>query len=110
LFPGVSRSGATISAGIAGGLQRPSAARFSFLLSIPALLGAGIVAAADLRDVPDIGGLWPALVVGFVAAAVVGYISIRGLVAFLGRRPLYVFAAYCLAVGLAGLILTVVGA
>jgi undecaprenyl-diphosphatase len=109
LFPGVSRSGATISAAIGRGFDRTSAARFSFLLSIPAMVGAGLVAALDLRGLSGWTDLLPALAVGFAAAALVGYLAIRGLLAFLSRRPLHVFAAYCALVGLGGLLMIAAG-
>lgn len=107
LFPGVSRSGATIAAGLTGGLRRPEAARFSFLMSIPIMLGAGASAFWDLLRSGDGLAQAPTLVLGFLAAAVVGYLSIRWLLGYLGRHPLTAFAWYCTAVGLAGLLLGV---
>ena len=106
IFPGISRSGSTIAAGLARGLQRPAAARFSFLLSIPVMIGAGLVAGLDLAALPDAAAYVPTVLVGFVAAAVVGYISIRWLLAFVSRHSLSVFSVYCLAAGLAGLLLS----
>lgn len=103
LFPGVSRSGATIAGGMTRDLQRPDAARFSFLMSIPIMLAAGLLAAWDLKDVPNLEHTLPLFIPGFITAAVVGYISIRWLIGFLTRRPLYVFAAYC--AGMGGLII-----
>lgn len=105
LFPGISRSGATIAAGRARGLPRPEAARFSFLLAVPALAGAGLVAALDLGAAPAARGLLGPIAAGMLAAAVVGYLAIRWLLAFLARRSLTVFAVYCFALGLAGLLL-----
>lgn len=104
LFPGVSRSGATIAGGLSRDLRRPAAARFSFLMSLPVMLGAGLIALLDLFTAPDLGAQVPPLLVGFLAAAVVGYLSIRWLLNFLTERPLNVFIAYCTLVGLAGLI------
>ncbi len=106
LFPGISRSGATISAGLVRDLERPEAARFSFLMSIPVMLGAGAVALNDLAGVPSMGALVPALIAGAVTAAVTGYLSIRWLLGYLARRPLTLFAGYCAVVGLAGLTLS----
>ena len=106
IFPGISRSGSTIAAGLARGLQRPAAARFSFLLSIPVMIGAGLVAGLDLAALPDSGAYLPIVLVGFVAAAVVGYLSIRWLLRFVGRHSLTIFGIYCLAAGLAGLLLS----
>lgn len=95
LFPGVSRSGATITAGMLRGLDRPSAARFSFLISIPAMLGAGLIATLDLFDMPGFIDQVPGLLAGFLAAALVGYLSIRWLLGYLSHRSLNLFAVYC---------------
>jgi len=105
LFPGISRSGATISAGMLRDLDRPSAARFSFLLSIPVMLGAGALALADLAALPSAASFAPALFAGFVAAAVVGYASIRWMLGFVTRHSLAIFSAYCAIIGLLGLAL-----
>jgi undecaprenyl-diphosphatase len=100
IAPGISRSGATMAAGLAIGLDREQAARFSFLLSVPSILLAGTWAARELLG----GGVvMPAVGVsalGFLAATVSGYAAIAGLLAYLRRRPLYPFAAYCAAAGL----------
>lgn len=97
VLPGMSRSGWTIGAGLLTGLDRPLAARFSFLLSIPILAGAAAV------KVPDLSGTGMgtgALAVGGLAALVSGYVSMRGLIAYLQRRGLYPFAVYCVIAGL----------
>jgi undecaprenyl-diphosphatase len=106
VFPGSSRSGATISGGMLLGFERPSAARFAFLLSIPVLLAAGVYEAGDVLAVPDAGSFLLPLAVGFVAAAVSGWLAIGWLIRYLNRRSLYVFAAYCAA---GGAILLLVG-
>lgn len=95
VFPGSSRSGATISGGMLLGFERSSAARFAFLLSIPVLLAAGVWEAGDVLALPDPGALVPPLLVGFAAAAVAGWLAIGWLISYLNRRSLYVFAAYC---------------
>jgi undecaprenyl-diphosphatase len=100
IMPGISRSGATIAAGISRGVQREAAARFSFMLSVPVILGAGLFKLFDLAEGGGLSDLAGALVVGFVTAAVVGYLCIRWLLKFLASRPLYVFAGYCLVFGL----------
>jgi undecaprenyl-diphosphatase len=105
LFPGVSRSGATIGGGLARDLDRTSAARFSFLMSIPVMLGASVIALRDLIGIPEIRQLIVPLVVGFLAAAAVGYVSIRWLLAYLSSHNLRVFVAYCAIVGTVGVIL-----
>jgi undecaprenyl-diphosphatase len=100
ILPGVSRSGATIAGGMLRGLDRSAAARFSFLMSIPALLGAGVIALKDLIGTPDLmGTLGLPIVVGFAAAAVSGYLCIRWLLGYLQKHSLTVFAAYCAAFG-----------
>ena len=103
LFPGLSRSGATISAGLVRDLDRHSAARFSFLLSIPVMIGAGLLALGDLAALPSAASYAPAVLVGFASAAVVGYASIRWLLGFVTRHSLAAFSAYCALVGLGGL-------
>lgn len=110
IMPGISRSGATIAAGLARGVQRQAAARFSFLLSAPVVLGAGLFKLLDLAQASGLGDLAGVLLVGFGAAAVSGYVCIRWLLSFLARRPLYVFAAYCLLFGLFNLVIALLRA
>jgi undecaprenyl-diphosphatase len=98
ILPGVSRSGATIAGGLWRGLDRPAAARFSFLMSVPVMLGAGVVAANDLLAIPNAGEYVLPIAAGFVAAAVVGYAAIAWLLRYLSKGSLYGFAAYCAAV------------
>lgn len=99
LFPGVSRSAATISGGLVRDLERPAAARFSFLMSIPALVGASAVAVKDLIALPNNREYLPALALGALAAAVVGFVSIRWLLNYLSRHPLNLFAWYRIGAG-----------
>jgi undecaprenyl-diphosphatase len=100
LIPGVSRSGATISAGLLGGFGRQDAARFSFLLSTPAIAGAGLYkaleAAAEGLPSSDI----PAIVAGTLTAGIVGWLSIRLLLRFLQTRTYLPFVIYRLALGI----------
>jgi undecaprenyl-diphosphatase len=96
IFPGISRSGSTITGGMTRNFDRPTAARFSFLMSIPVMLAAGVFSILDLLEVPELGSFLPILAVGFIAAAVVGYLSIRWLLSFLNRHSLIYFAAYCI--------------
>lgn len=103
IFPGVSRSGATISGGMIRNLDRPSAARFSFLMSVPIMLAAGMLAILDLMQVPNLVSLLPVYIPGFISAAVVGYLAIRWLIRYLGTHSLYIFAIYCTIVGLISL-------
>jgi undecaprenyl-diphosphatase len=100
IFPGISRSGATISAGMTRDLQRPAAARFGFLLSIPIMLAAGLLAGLDLVQMDGFAELLPVFIPGFIAAAVTGYLSIRWLLGYLVRRSLYGFVIYCVLLAL----------
>ena len=97
ILPGISRSGATISGAVLRQFDRTSAARFSFLMSIPVLLGAGVVALNDLLEAGTLAAELPAITVGFVAAAIAGYICIRWLLRYLQNHSLYIFAIYCAA-------------
>jgi undecaprenyl-diphosphatase len=110
LFPGISRSGSTIGGGMLRGFDRTAAARFSFLLSVPALLGAGFLAIADLLEAETLSADLPALAVGFVAAAISGYLCIRWLLGYLQRRSLTIFAVYCAAFAIFNLIVALVRA
>jgi undecaprenyl-diphosphatase len=100
LFPGVSRSGATIAGGMTRDFDRPSAARFSFLMSVPVMLAAGLLSILDLRHAQNLSSFLPVLVVGFVTAAVVGYLAIHWLLKFLTGHSLVYFAIYCLVLGI----------
>lgn len=100
LFPGVSRSSATVSGGLLRHFERADAARFSFLMSIPALLGAGVIAIKDLLEVKGLLATIAApLLIGFITAAISGYVSIRWLLGYLKSRPLNVFTFYRVAFG-----------
>lgn len=95
LLPGISRSGSTISGGMIRNLERPAAARFSFLMSVPVMLGAGTLAIIDLIQLPSFSVQIPTLIAGFITSAIVGYFTIRWLLAYLVTRRLYPFAVYC---------------
>jgi undecaprenyl-diphosphatase len=105
--PGVSRSGATISAGLFEGLDRPSAARFSFLLSVPAVVLSGLF---ELRHAGTAGGTVGGLVVATVLAFVVGYASIAFLLRYLTSHSVIVFVVYRVFVGALVLVLVASGA
>ena len=100
LVPGVSRSGATICMALLLGFARSDAARFSFLLSIPAIAGAGIFEARDAFRVLGPNAV-PALLVGTATAAVSGYLAIAWLIKWLGSHDLVGFAIYRILAGLA---------
>jgi undecaprenyl-diphosphatase len=108
LFPGISRSGATIGAGLLRGLERRSAARFSFLMSVPIMLGAGAFEARHLVGMPALGEQIVPIALGFLAAAVVGFLAIRSLLGYLAHRSLRVFSLYCAVVGVAALVIGMV--
>lgn len=95
IFPGISRSGATVSGGLLKGYTRETAARFSFLLSIPIMLAAGLLSVIDLARAEFFLNFLPIMVFGFVIAGVVGYFSIRWLLNYLKKNSLYGFAIYC---------------
>jgi len=105
LLAGFSRSGFTISTGRVRGLDRADAARFSFLLALPIILGAGAKALLDLRKTPQSAVSSGALAAGFLASAVVGFLAVRFLLRFLKTHTLRPFAAY---LGVLGLILLAV--
>lgn len=101
IIPGVSRSGITMTTGRALGLTRESAARFSFLLSTPIIVGAGIFKITDLTP----GDLNAAFITGVISSAVVGFIAIGFLIKYLSQRSFAVFAWYRFIVGFAVIIL-----
>jgi undecaprenyl-diphosphatase len=94
LFPGISRSGITIATGLFIGLEREAAARFSFLMAVPVIAGAGLWKARTLIGA-DLGGAQVnELVVGVVTAAIFGFIAIASLLRFLRSNPTTVFIVY----------------
>lgn len=103
VFPGASRSGTTISGGMFRGLDRPSAARFAFLMSVPVMLAAGAYELLDVAQLPNLTDFLLPLAVGFVSAAVSGWLAIRWLITYLTKRSLYVFATYCAIAGIISL-------
>jgi len=105
ILPGISRSGVTIGAGLALGFKRDAAARFSFLLSIPIILGSGIFKLLDFLKAENASLSASNLLVGFTAAAISGYLCIKLLLSFLQRGRLYAFVVYCWAAGLSILLL-----
>ena len=107
-LPGVSRSGMTITAGCFVGYERTFAVRFSFLLSIPAVLGANILSIGDAVKAGINGAEVPMYLVGVVTAAVVGYLCIRLLKYVADKGRFGAFAYYCWAVGILTLVLQAV--
>lgn len=107
-LPGVSRSGMTITAGCFVGYERKFAVRFSFLLSIPAVLGANILSIGDAVQAGINGAEVPMYLVGVVTAAVTGYLCIRLLKYVADKGRFGAFAYYCWAVGILTLVLQAV--
>ncbi len=101
IAPGISRSGATISAGRFLGLDRTAAARFAFLLAIPTIAGAGLVQLRRLSGTGEIISNAAPLLVGFMAALVSGYLVIRLLLNYLKQHSVLPFAIYCWVLGAA---------
>jgi undecaprenyl-diphosphatase len=101
LVPGVSRSGATIATGMALGLRREVAARFAFLMSVPAILAAAAKEGLELRGLPVDGSVVALFTVGMVTSGVVGYATVKYFIRFLERNRLDVFAWYRLALAAA---------
>lgn len=110
IFPGVSRSGATITGGMLRHLDRPTAARFSFMMSVPVMLAAGLLSVLDLAAMPSLSTFLLPLILGFLAAVLVGYLSIRWLLHYLARHSFYVFAAYCAILGAVTIIVALIRA
>ena len=100
IIPGVSRSGSTLTASLFDGWQRADAARFSFLLGIPAITIAGLVELKDAVADPNTGGVLP-LLVGIVSAAVVSWLAIDWLIRYLQRHSTWIFVVYRLLFGVA---------
>jgi undecaprenyl-diphosphatase len=111
LIPGVSRSGATMSAGLLLGLQRPAAARFSFLLAVPAVVASGLF---ELKDVisgdehvnSPLGNVLVATLIAFV----IGYAAIAWLLRYLAHHSVRLFVIYRVLLGSAVLVLVATGA
>ena len=98
LLPGISRSGITMVAGLARGLDHEDSARFSFLLATPIILAAGLYKLPDLLG-PNGDGVRPQILVGSLAAGLAAYLSVRFLTRWFETRTLIPFAVYCLVAG-----------
>lgn len=103
ILPGLSRSGSTIFVGMALGIPRGKVARFSFLMSIPAILGATVLQGRKLLIHPPGSEIWMALIIGVCAAALAGYLAIHLLLDVIRRNRLSWFGYYCLVVAALGL-------
>ena len=87
------------------GFDRPSAARFAFLMSVPVMLAAGAYESLGLLKLPNLSQFLPVLAVGFITAAIVGWFAIKWLINYLSKNSLYVFAAYCTVIGVIVIVL-----
>lgn len=103
LIPGVSRSGSTIATGLLRGFTDVEAARYSFLLGIPAIAGAGLLKTKDLIDSGT--GIGGDVLVGMAVAAISGYLAIAFLLRLIGKSGLSPFGVYCMIAGLIALII-----
>jgi undecaprenyl-diphosphatase len=99
ILPGISRSGATISTGLLLGIPQTEVARFSFLLAIPAILGAVVLELGNLSELTSEIS-WQALIIGFLSASTIGYTAIRVLLKILKSGRIHTFGYYCLALGI----------
>ena len=102
ILPGISRSGATIATAVLLGIEREKAARFSFLMVIPLILGSMLKRILDMDSAPVEVAFLP-LTIGFVAAFITGIVACRWMIALVKRSHLSYFALYCLLVGLLAL-------
>lgn len=100
IFPGISRSGSTITASLLQGLKREQAARYSFLLSLPVILGAGLLEIKDSMTMGISGISWTAVISGTIFAAISGYFAIKYMLFILRSGSLIIFSYYCWALGL----------
>jgi undecaprenyl-diphosphatase len=102
IIPGISRSGSTISIGLLLGIDRELAARYSFLLSIPAIIGAGLLSLKDALSGTHLNLQLP--LVGALTAAIVGYAALRALLQVVKKGGLHLFAPYCWLIGIVAVI------
>lgn len=100
IFPGVSRAGSTIAGGLVSGIGRREAASFSFLMSIPAILGSVVLQGAKIFNETALNVEWLPTIVGMVCAAVSGYFAIKFMLALISRKRLYGFAIYVALLGI----------
>lgn len=105
VLPGISRSGSTIASGLCLGLEREYAARYSFLLSVPAIIAAGVL---QIKDIANIDASMTVLLAGFLSSVIFGYLAIKLLMKMIKGWSLDIFAYYCWIVGILTLVLSVI--
>jgi undecaprenyl-diphosphatase len=108
IFPGISRSGATISGGMSRRIRRASSARFSFLMAVPIMAAAGFLSVLDLLSLPDLQQFIPVMAIGLITSFVIGYLAIHWLLGYLKSHSLRPFAIYCFSLGVIAIILNYV--
>ncbi len=106
ILPGISRSGSTISCAMLAGIEPKTAARFSFILSIPAIAGAALLNLKEIQAIPP--SQFSACLCGALAALVTGLLALKLLLMIIEERRLRIFAVYCAVVGAATLVLALV--
>lgn len=105
-LPGLSRSGTTITAGLLSGLRRDFAVKYSFIMSIPAILGAAIIEIPDMKhDLASTSAL--CYVAGMIVSAVVGYVCIKTMLVIVKNKKFKYFSGYCVVVGLIAIIASI---
>lgn len=103
-MPGISRSGTTIAACVISGFDRKFAVKYSFILSIPAILGALVLQLKDIGDITLAAGEVRNYIIGMVVAAVVGYVCIKTLLVIVKKKKFTYFGFYCIAAGIVAIV------
>ena len=98
IMPGLSRSGTTIAAGLVMGLDKEFAAKFSFILSVPAIFGAFVFKLKDIGSAMDVNFL--PIFIGFIVSIIAGYLAIKWMLDLIKNRSLDIFAYYCWLMGI----------
>ena len=104
-MPGISRSGITIVAALLIGVSRPEAGKFSFMLALPALIGASLLDFIKIESLDSLSLSMPAIILSLTVSAAVGYVALKILLGFINRGHLHYFSYYCVAAGVISLIL-----
>lgn len=105
VLPGISRSGSTIASGLCLGLEREYAARYSFLLSVPAVIAAGVL---QIKDITNMDASITVLIAGFLSSVIFGYLAIKLLMKMIKGWSLDIFAYYCWIIGALTIIITII--
>jgi len=103
-LPGISRSGSTITACLVSGFERKFAVKFSFIMSIPAVMGAALLELGDLAENPVPKDEIHIYIIGMIVAAIVGYICIKTMLVVVRKKKFTIFSIYCLAAGVLSLV------